>query len=175
MRLALTLDESVVLPAKHERRRSVISSVQLAQYQRSWDNPSGSWFLVIGSDADEDMAVTAALGLMLRSTIRYAENPAAYDRPFYWPLYGGNWDRLRDREEFRSGVNGIGMLVLTNLAENSSREKIERARDLLCMYSDVPRVLTVAGTDPLLFAIDQLHMTPSRVLYLGRRRRVQQI
>lgn len=175
MRFSLSIDNTNVLASSHERRKVVPPAVQLSKYQRSWDNPHGSWWMVIGSDFNEDMAITAALGLMMRSTIRHAGNPGVHHRPFCWPLYGGSWDRLRDREEFRSGVGGIGMLLLTNLAENSSREKIEKCRDLLNMYSDVPRVVTVAGSDPLKFAIEQLHASPTRVLHLGYRRRIQQI
>lgn len=175
MRLSLTLDESAVLPSMHERRRAVPPTAQLAGFRRSWDSPSGSWWMAIGSSRGEDLALAAAVGLMWRSAVRYAENPATNHRPLLWPLYGGSHDRLRDRDEFRSGIGDVGMLILTNLADNSSREKIEKCRDLLTMYADVPRVVTVAGCDPLTFAIEQLRMSPTRVLHLGRRERVTQI
>ena len=76
MRFALTLNDSVILPTTHSKRRLIPAAAQLAQYQRSWDNASsGSWLMVIGSYGDEDMALVAALGLMFRATVKNAENP----------------------------------------------------------------------------------------------------
>ena len=169
MRFGIVLDESIILPTTHSKRRLIPAAAQLAQYRRSWDNPSGAWLMVIGTYGDEDMALVAALGLMLKATIKNAENPSLFNRPFFWKLFGGNYDRLRQSDEYRNGIGSIGLLVLNNLAENSTVEKIEKARDLCTMYADIPRVLVVAGIDPMVFAIEKLHMTPQRVLHLGRK------
>ena len=169
MRFGISLDEKIILPVTHFKRRLIPATVQLAQYRRSWENPTGSWLMVIGTYGDEDMALVAALGLMLKATIKNAENPSIYNRPFFWRLFGGNYDKLRQNDEFRNGIGNIGILILNNLAENSTVEKIEKARDLCSLYSDIPKVIVVAGTDPMVFSLEKLHLTPQRVLHLGRK------
>jgi len=173
-RINISLDDSTVIDSKHEKR-IVPSATQLSKFKRSWDNPSGSWLLIIGSDIDEDYSMVAAIGLMWQSTIKHAQNPLSYPRPFLWRLFGGNYDRLRQNDEFRTGIGNIGLLIMSNLAENSTLDKIEKCRDLIAMYSDIPKVVVVAGCDPLVFSTEKLHINPTRVLYLGRKRQVKQI
>ena len=131
--------------------------------------------MVIGSYGDEDMATVAALGLMFKATVKNAESPSTYSRPFFWRLFGGNYDKLRSSDEFRNSIGSIGLLVLNNLAENSTVEKIEKARDLCTLYADIPRVVVVAGIDPMVFSIEKLHLTPQRVLFVGRKPKIHQI
>jgi len=157
------LDESLILPCLHEKRKPIPPAYQLSQVAKCFSEPRGNWWLTIGTMYDEDLALTIANGIMLQAMSLQGGNP-----PFMWPLYGGTYDKLRDKEEFRQGIGGVGLLLLTNLAENSSREKLEKARDLLAMYGHIPRVLVVSGADPLAFSLNQLHATPTRVLYVGR-------
>ena len=165
----IEVGEHMLLPATHPSRRPITPQQQMSSLRRSIEAPtSGSWWMVVGTDHDEDLAMSVALGIMLRATIKNAESPSTCQRPLMWPLYGGTYDRLRDREDYRSGVGTVGLLILTNLAENSTREKLEKARDLLSMYASVPRILVVSGSDPLAFALDHLHSTPTRVLNLRR-------
>jgi hypothetical protein len=170
-----TLDEDSLLPSLHEKRQPTTPTTQLKNFLNCWENPTNSWTLIIGSDADEQAAQVVALGLMWQSIILHAKNSATHPRPLYWPIYGGTYDKLRDREDFRAGIGDVGLLILTNLAENSGSEKIEKCRDLLNMYSGIPRVVTIAGCDPLIFALDRLHVSPNFVLHLGLRNKVRQI
>lgn len=57
------------------------------------------------------------------------------------------------------------ILVLTGLAKNSTQWRIEKARDLLEMYSDIPRIVTVAGDDAVTFFMTQLHMKNHRIFH----------
>ena len=176
MRFSLDVNVRVILPALHDKRKVITPTAQYKQYQRCYDaGPGESWWLIIGSKENEDLTVVAALGLMHQATIRSAKAPQTYPRPYLWRLLGGSYDALRQNEGIRSGIGSIGMLILTNLAANSSNEKIEKCRDLLALYSDIPRVVTVAGCDPLEFAISKLHMAPTRVLHLGHKTRTYQV
>ena len=175
LRFSLTLDSNNVKNSEHARRQPISLSRQITQYTKSWEKPYGAWLMVIGSDFDEDLAVVSALGLMYQSMSRHAKRPNECKQPYLWRLFGGSYDRLRQNDDFRNGVGGIGMLILTNLAENSTPDKIEKARDLIAMYPDIPKVVTVAGSDPLVFSLEKLHINPTRVLHLGRNRKVSQI
>lgn len=159
-----------VASISHASRKTPVSAqVQIRQYDDAWKNPRGSWLMVIGSIHDEDLAITAALGLMWQSTIKSAVDPRRFDRPFFWRVFGGSYDKLRQSEDFRVSIAKVGMLVLSNVAINSSPEKIEKIRDILSLYSEIPRIVTVVGCDPLTLAVDSLHMNPDRVLYLNRK------
>ena len=162
------IDDSMVLPCTHGDRRPVPPWVQLKWLQSCMSAPKDPWWLVIGSAHDEEAAMAVAAGIMLRAAERSLASPEKEMRPLMWPLYGGSRDRLRDDNEFRDGMGGIGMLVLTNLTDNSTLDKMEKARDLLHMFRERPRVLIVSGADPLDFAKTRLHAVPNRVLHLGR-------
>lgn len=167
LRAPFDLDSSNVKPALHSTCKPIAPMVQIRDFIAWQEAPtSGARWMVIGSQFDEDMAMSAALDVMLRATILHAENSLS-QRPFLWPLYGG-YNKLRNRDEFREGIGGIGLLILTNIAVNSTREKIESCRDLLHMFSKVPRIVVLAGGDPLQFALDELHARPNRVLHIGR-------
>jgi hypothetical protein len=166
-RTPFVIDKAHLLPALHSKRAPVTPDVQFATLQRILRSPQDVSWLVIGTTADETLAYNVALGIMLHCMLQSVQHPERIAQPLMWTLYGGPYDRLRDKEDVRVGIGNVGMLLLTNLAENSTREKLEKARDLLAMFSNIPRVLLVAGADPLTFALDQLHATPSQVLHLG--------
>jgi hypothetical protein len=141
----------------------------LDRLARAVESPvAGNYLMVIGTHHDEDLAEAVALGLMTRAMAVAAAAPGSVARPYYHAVYGGWKDKLRDDESFRSGIGRIGMLVLVNLADNSTPAKIEAARDLLHMHASTPRIVVVSGADPLAFAVERLRRRPSQVLHLGR-------
>jgi len=166
---------SVLETCTHKRYKAVSPKDQMEGFVRCLQNPtSGPYWLVIGSRDDDDSAQQCALGVMLAAMRQHLEKPYAIGRPLYHSVYGGvnsfggTFDRLRDSETYRGHVGRIGLLVLANVVANSTREKLEKVRDLLHMYETLPRVLVVSGEDPLAFAVEALHMRPSRVLFLGK-------
>lgn len=168
---SVILEENGLSPCIHTAFKPIQAKVQMSQLRRSVENPThGSYLLVIGSLYEEGTAEAVAVGIMQYAMQRAVTSPSESPRPFLHPVYGGWKDRLRDDEAYRSGIGRIGMLVLTNLADNSTPAKLEAARDLLHMYSSIPRVLVVAGTDPWAFSIDVLRRKPSRVLNIGSMR-----
>lgn len=162
--------------AKTSTYKAVTPTTQLSFLRRSIKNPThGSWWMVIGSDVEDKTAASCALAVMQSATIKSLREPHLCAKPLFWNLYGGRWDKLRDDENYRSNHGRIGMLILSNLTANATPEKIEKAVDLLHMFSSVPRVLIVSGADPLDFAVTRLYKKPSRVLYIRRRGRIAQI
>jgi hypothetical protein len=160
------------LPSMHEKLKPITSATQTSWYQRALKQPFGAWLMVVGSKSDEDLSIAAALQIMQAAVICSLKEPQKYCRPRFWPVYGGNFDRLRQNPEFRENIGRLGMLILSNIAENSSHEKIEKVRDLVTMHRNVPCIVTVVGCDPLGFASEKLHMKPDRVLHLGRKKAV---
>lgn len=80
------------------------------------------------------------------------------------PIYGGFDNKLLENP-----VQGITMLVLTNLTPNATPVKLEKARDLLEYYSDIPRVVVSAGTDPMSFMCGKLYLPIHALAYFHGR------
>lgn len=58
-------------------------------------------------------------------------------------------------------------IVLTNIDVNSSKTKLEKVRDILDRFSDIPRIVTVSPEDPLTFFATRLHVMVTAGLMLG--------
>lgn len=59
------------------------------------------------------------------------------------------------------------MVVLTNLAPNSTNVKLEKARDIIEFYSDVPCVVVNAGMDPMSFLMTRLYCAVNAMAYFS--------
>jgi hypothetical protein len=72
-------------------------------------------------------------------------NRRSFSTPPLWHrLYGGFDEPLMNHTGERPSL-----LVLTNVLEDSTASKIEKTRDLLEKFSEVPRIIVTGGTDPL--------------------------
>lgn len=174
LRHSLKVELTDLSSARHERYVPIQPRQQMMHLEKTMEKPTGSWWLAIGSLDDDVKAREVALGIMQQSTL-HSVTDVQYARPLWWPIYGGRYDKLRDDEAFRSSIGRVGMLILTNVAENSTHEKIEKCVDLLHMYSSIPRIVVIDGLDPLEFSTSRLHRRPDRVLFLHRRGKTYQV
>jgi hypothetical protein len=89
-----------------------------------------------------------------------------HHREFVWhSLYGGYSDELRDdKTASDERLKKCSLLVLSNLAENSTAIKVEKARDLLNRYSHLNRIVVTAGMNPVEYAKTVLHMRPDALI-----------
>lgn len=64
------------------------------------------------------------------------------------------WHPIRStgfRNDLIDNEEPCDLLVLSNLTPNASPSKLERTRDLLIHYSTIPRIVVIAGEDPISF------------------------
>lgn len=175
--LRSTLDVGIghgIIPCGAEIDGSKINTGAARQMEfiaSTLENPThGSYFLAIGVDDIENRALTLAGAIFVEAIRKHLADVSHYPYiPMWHWLMGGNYDKLRDARESEAKPR-FNMLFLANLAVNSTQQKIEKARDLLQTHSHLPRVLIVAGGDPLEFCVEQLYMRPRRFVYLGNRR-----
>jgi hypothetical protein len=80
--------------------------------------------------------------------------------PWWINLVGGFDNQWLDPQRPRPS-----MIVLTNLTPQSTNQKLEKARDILETYPDVPRIVVVAGADPLSFLATRLHVAVHGLAY----------
>ena len=91
--------------------------------------------------------------------------------PFWHRVFGGLNDPLRDKaqDELPS------MLVITNVNDASSAYKLEKVRDLLERYSDIPRIVVSSSKDPITFFATKLHYPINAGLHLGPQNRIKEL
>ena len=60
----------------------------------------------------------------------------------------------------------ISLLVLNNVAPDSSQTKKEKLRDLLEVYADIPKIVVVNGCDPFTFFTVHMRMALQGLCYM---------
>lgn len=128
--------------------------------------------LVVNSYPSDIRAKVVAANIMLSAMAAHRESDAnirsKYDSPEWHRLYGGYASKFRDNR-----VTKPRMLVLSNIIETSTGQKLEKLRDILDKYSDVPTVLAISTkTDPISFISKTLHLPIKSAVYIGSDRMV---
>lgn len=138
---------SIVLDKKKQ-----IEAVAAFERKIQSKKPIDAPLLLIASRSYDFVAMQYALQIVANLT-------SEVGKPFYWHmLYGNPRDKLRDEDHKLE--RDCRLLVISNLAENSTAMKVEKARDLLDKFSHIPRILTVGGIDPVLYSRNVLHIKP---------------
>lgn len=165
-----SLNDSVI-DVNNEDVRGTLTTVnvkkQLRYVERFYKNPLDSMRCMCISSIPSDLkAKQLALHLFWKATLahRAGERPnrRQYSTPPLWHrLYGGFDEPLLTQAGERPSL-----LVLTNVLEDSTASKIEKTRDLLEKFSDVPRILVTGGTDPLQIFRSRLYYPVDACIYL---------
>lgn len=140
------------------KTKLISSEVQVNSYEKFLDNPFQAGVYGVGAEPTDSVALYFAA--YLAYTYAYAKTQGGAD----FRLKGHvHWESLtggfRNRLIYEDGsINeNIGLLVLSNVAENSTQVKIEKLRDTLVAYAKIPRIVVVGGEDPISFFSTKLH------------------
>lgn len=89
--------------------------------------------------------------------------------PRWHKVYGGYKDELRDKDiqKERESDEYPCMLILTNVLPESTPYKLEKLRDLLEKYDDIPRIVVLGGSDPLTFFATKLQYPLNHGIMMG--------
>src|SRR5690606_1911293 len=85
--------------------------------------------------------------------------------PVWHRLLGGFNDKYRDGH----GQFNPSMLILTNVAHDSTNVKLEKLRDILELYDSIPRIVVVNGSDPVSFFAEKVRMPLSYAFFMNNR------
>lgn len=99
----------------------------------------GPYTFCISSDPSDMRAKHVAAQVMLQG-IRDNQ------KVMWHTLVGGYKDDLRDNRKLYRNLN---LLILSNVPANSTDTKYEKLRDILELYSDIPRIVVTTGIDPI--------------------------
>ena len=90
--------------------------------------------------------------------------------PLWHKVYGGYQDTLWDRHSDEKP----SLLIISNVVDGAGNVKIEKTRDLLEMYSHIPRIVVMGGQDPLTFFGTKLYYPINAGLYLGPKNKIEE-
>jgi hypothetical protein len=82
-------------------------------------------------------------------------------------LYGGFDNALMREYDPVDGKTDPTLLVLSNLTPNSTNVKLEKARDLLERFQNIPRIVICAGEDPMSFLTTRLYSEINALAYFS--------
>lgn len=166
------LNETVrdITIASDRMNMSLRAKKQIESYKELWDDPfHAPYIFCVSSTPSEIMAQMVATRLFLRATAKATK--LRKGMPRWHPIYGGiRNDDLRDNDRDRS----ISLLVCSNVPYDATPYKLEKLRDILCQYNNIPRIIATSSEDPIAFMADKLHMPVNYAMYLGvkRQRRI---
>lgn len=145
--------------------RAIPPSVQKSMFQRTLQSPLKKPYLyLIAGKHDDRLAKYLAFKLF-----KAAYQQAGYNSnsPYWHTVIGGYHDKIRDDLNFRENEFGFPcLLVISNITTNSTNVKLEKVRDICEIYSSIPRILVLAGDDPVAFNSKHLHLPINKLLYL---------
>lgn len=145
--------------------RSISVKKQINGIQKVMDNPlHGNYTMAIGSYPSDVRAKVLAANFMNRAIdaqMQGVQRGRAY--PLWHPLMGNQWDSLRDARE----PENMSMLIITNVGVDSSRTKLEKLRDLLEKFNNIPKIVVVNGIDPVTFFAERVRLPLKYAFYLS--------
>lgn len=153
--------DKIISPAKQLKALNTIMSNPLR----------GSYVLAISS-YPSDLRAKYLAATIMNEAIKVQQKVRSFKAlPLWHHVYGGAGDVLRDKPLAESPT----MLVISNVNANSSQTKLEKVRDLLEKFSNIPRIVVLGGSDPCSLFSNYLHFPLKVGLYLGPGRKTYQI
>lgn len=141
------------------RPKIVKAALQVKQFNRLYASPCDAPYVLCISSIGTDLRAKFTAAFLLNRALR------SFDRDRYstlrsgpvWHMLTGSYsDEYRDRiREVKRGKKPA-LIVLSNVTTDSSEVKIEKLRDLLEVFADVPRIVTITGEDPYTFFASRL-------------------
>lgn len=111
-------------------------------------------YVVSGNPDDGQARLFAALLVNIHMTAHKGHSVE-------WHSVHGGFNNPLVKEERDSP----SMIVLTNLSPNSTQVKLDKVRDICEKWDNVPRVLVVAGEDPISFMATRLYLPCNAMAY----------
>lgn len=130
------------------RPKFIRKDKQLESLARVYEDPvHAPYVLGLSSLPNDEMAKRVAVEIMVRAL--------GLGIDAYWSsIYGTFKNELRDRKRTKPQL-----LVLSNVLFESTPQKLELCRDILEMYSQIPRIVVTSGADALTLFNQKLHYT----------------
>lgn len=128
------------------------------------DNPLKTPYVyAISGHPNDSMAKAIAGHILVAARVMSREKTSNYkDSPMWHTLLGTFADKYRDKKR------NPAALVISNVYPDITQVKQEKLRDLLEMYCDIPRIVVMAGLDPVEFFTQKLFYPLNYVMFLKK-------
>jgi hypothetical protein len=130
---------------------------QIEMFQSMLDDPFRPVNYAVNSAPDDGKAKLLAAYIMQNALQHHSSFTAL---PLWVDLTSGFDNPLIKHKQNPS------MLIINNVGMDSTPVKLEKLRDILEVYSDIPRITVVTGTDPYTFFMRKLYLPIHGLAYL---------
>lgn len=146
-----------VIESPRLESRIVEASKQLDSLAKFTEKPSRPMIYIVAGNPDDGKAkyFAAYLAYLHKKMFEHRAE-------IYWEAVFGGFDNPLMKRDLNPT-----MLILSNLSENSTAVKIEKAKDLIERWPNIPRVVVCAGEDPISFAATKLHVPAHGIAYFS--------
>lgn len=142
---------------------------------KTLENPFyGPYLCCIAGKPNDMQAKLFAAHIMMNAVLAHGDKDASAKQkkklkgrglPLWHTLVGG-FDNPVISNKHNGDIDHPSMLIISNITMESSASKIEKLRDILEVHSNIPRIVVVAGTDPLTFFNTKMHMSLTSCMFL---------
>ncbi len=159
------------IPGVHSKVVSIVKQVRALESMI--ENPIRARYTVCFNSFPSDL-LAKHLGVHifnLAISSWYKRHKPGRVLPIWHRVYGGLSDTIRDKatDELPS------LLVLSNVNDQSSAYKLEKVRDLLERFSDIPRIVITSSRDPITFFATKLHYPINAGIHIGPANRIKEL
>jgi hypothetical protein len=135
----------------------VEASVQVDSYNMFVESPNAPMVYVVCGNPDDSKAKYFAAHLAYLHHKKFEHRA-----DIHWEAIFGGFENALIKKDIEPT-----MLILSNLAENSTSVKIEKARDLIERFPNIPRIVVCCGEDPMSFASTKLYTPAHGIAYFS--------
>lgn len=162
---------TIVSEVEGMKTRRVPKKVQQETLIKIMEKPfAGPYLMAISSSPNDGKAKMLAATIMQQALKAHLSGKFRSTRGKSLPLWhfvnGSFHDRLRDSMEERPS-----MLILSNITDQSTNVKFEKVRDLLEMFSDIPRIIVTTPLDPLTLVNRRIYLPLNHAFMLATARK----
>jgi len=144
---------------EHERMEHKIieASVQDMSLAKWEDNPKAPMTYVVAGSPEDEVAKYFAAYLVDVHRQRLGINANVH-----WETVFNGYDN----PILKSGISPT-LIVLSNLSVKSNFLKYDKAKDVIERFPSIPKIVVVAGEDPISFAAQRLHIPCHGIAYFA--------
>jgi hypothetical protein len=151
------------LESERLNEKTIGSEVQDKSLRMFLDEPSYPYIYGVSGNPDDGDAKYFAAYLVQQ----HMQFMGLKANVVWHTLYGDFNNRiLREYDEI-DGKSPPSLIVLSNLTPNSTNVKLEKARDILERFADIPRIVVCAGEDPMSFFTTRLYSPIHALAYFS--------
>lgn len=139
----------------------VTSRMQENSLQRFIEDPEAPVIYGVGGNPDDGKAKLFA-AFLVNLHVQHLKGKATVE---WHTMFNGFDNPLMKIYDPMDGISDPTMLVLTNLGTSVTNLKLDKTRDLLERFSNIPRVVVVAGEDPMSYLTTRLNVPINSIAY----------